>query len=149
MEKIFNRSLIGYQPQWVSKKIEELKNRFESDKSKLMKDLDGNCLYKVDIREKINHFQDEINSVRTLEERINNILFKAHSDTAQKIMEAEQKIQKSVQNKLNEISQLEKEKTGINLSISELIKDLRKKVEYYETDLKADANEKGKVRDVL
>lgn len=128
MNKKFNRSLIGYNREWVEKRISTLIEEFNRDYQELCTRLASLKDDSDTLREKIGVVKSQVDLWKDREKQVMDSLYQAHTETAMKVYETSRLAVEAENTKLRLIASLEKENAELKAAINGLSRELQNKV---------------------
>jgi chromosome segregation ATPase len=85
MKVKFRRSFLGYSPAGVEDLINSMENNFKNDIKKLKIQLADKISHLETLKAEIQKARDEINSYKTLENQVSQVLLQAHLEATERV----------------------------------------------------------------
>lgn len=125
------RSLIGYDPAWVEKKVNSSNLEFEKTLKELEQELFAIIHENEELKDKIQVVRDEIAMQQVLEAEISNTLLGLFMDSTQTVLNTSYEVEQAEMRKLEMVSYKEKIHVRLKKNLRNLIEEIQTTVEGY------------------
>lgn len=121
MNTNYKRTLLGYSPNEVNEKINQLEMKFEEELNGYNKELSVSIEKNNTLKQELEEINLEMESYKKLKEKLQEVLYSSFIEDFSKIYDSEKMLNEMIKYKTHILETQEKKESEINLSINKLL----------------------------